>query len=580
MMEKSKFLNKGRIIQIASIILIVFLCCVNINKLDYIAVLNDEFGYWGSAASIVGYDWKELIAETPYYAWGYSVWLIPIMGLLPTPELWYKAAIFLNIILLVASYFLCSRVGRKIFPEVDKNIIFAVSLIVIIYPANIIYAQVAWSETLLYFLMWAATYLLLNIEERFTWTKFVGFVLLLIYMYMVHARTIGCVGIGLVCLFLVLVKNKKPILSYLIVLVLAGIGYIINDGIKAYQISELWSNSQSSTMNNVGLNQETILLYVQKFVKDIRLFLESLGGKLIYTIVGSGLTVLVLLVRFAKEEINRVKNRELFSNYHITKIWCVFAFLASWILCSLQMLSWEERKDIILYSRYMENAMGPLLLLGIIYTLTMIKDVRIGVCLSAITLILGLRSVYWRVLEGTGFFNSICSPIFGAFYDFFNEDTRKTFYCIASICILFFIVIYVSTFIKKSNLRNSIIIMCFAVYFIFTGNKASIYTNDARDYFDSSTVPIKNLIVNEYNTEKLYYVRNENDPYSTNPKYLQYMIPNQSIHIVDNNDIERINENCIIFTNPSDQLGEKIINETENVKLILSTNLLNVYYFN
>ena len=122
--------------------------------------------------------------------------------------------------------------------------------------------------------------------------------------------------------------------------------------------------------------------------------------------------------------------------------------------------------------------------------------------------------------------------------------------------------------------------MCFAVFFIFTGNKASIYTNDARDYFDSSTVPIKNLIVNEYNTEKLYYVRNENDPYSTNPKYLQYMIPNQSIHIVDNNDIERINENCIIFTNPSDQLGEKIINETENVKLILSTNLLNVYYFN
>ena len=83
---------------------------------------------------------------------------------------------------------------------------------------------------------------------------------------MVHARSIGIVGVGILCLFLLLIKNKKPILN--IVFILGGVvlGYILNNCIKDYQLSELWSNSVVSNMNNVSLSSNTVLLYFTKII--------------------------------------------------------------------------------------------------------------------------------------------------------------------------------------------------------------------------------------------------------------------------------------------------------------------------
>ena len=79
--------NKVKNLSIHLIILIIItgLCCIHIRALDYIFIINDEFGYWAHAISAVGYDWKDLISQTPYYAWGYSIWLVPIIALLPSP---------------------------------------------------------------------------------------------------------------------------------------------------------------------------------------------------------------------------------------------------------------------------------------------------------------------------------------------------------------------------------------------------------------------------------------------------------------------------------------------------------------
>ena len=87
---------KNLSIHVIIIIIITGLCCIHIRALDYIFIINDEFGYWAHAISAAGYDWKDLISQTPYYAWGYSIWLIPIIALLPSPGLWYKAAIGLK----------------------------------------------------------------------------------------------------------------------------------------------------------------------------------------------------------------------------------------------------------------------------------------------------------------------------------------------------------------------------------------------------------------------------------------------------------------------------------------------------
>ena len=572
--------NSIFLIQGLAVLLIFTLCCLNIGKLDYIAVLNDEFGYWSNAASLAGYDWKELIAETPYYAWGYSIWLIPIIIFLRTPEVWYKAAIFLNIFLLIISYFLCCGVAKRLFSKVNKNIIYIVCFLVIIYPSNIIYAQVAWSETLLYCLMWVATYLMIKLDEKFSYPKTVALILILLYMYMVHARSIGIVAVGLLCIFLIILKNKKSIFAFFCVVIIATLGYMMNNYIKGYQLAEFWSDSLVSNMNNVSLNTNTVSFYLEKFVGNFNLFLESLGGKLIYLIVATGLTMVVAIVQFVKEEIVAYKTKSFLVNYNITKIWCAFAFLASWGLCSLQMLTWTDRKDIIVYSRYMENAVGPILLLGIIYTVTRIKETRIALVISAIALLLGLRSIYWRILEAEGDFNSICSPIFGAFYNFFENDIYKAICCIGVICVLFFILFAIVTFLRRKYLKYGIILICLFVYFICLIKNGSIYMNEARDYFDSSTVLIKDIILEKYDEQEIYYIKNDNDVYSVTPKYLQFAIPEKSIHLLSLEKVKDIADECILLVNLSDDRSIETLEKDEDTQLILTTNQLNVYESN
>lgn len=577
-MRPIKLLKSTIFIRALAVLLIIILSCLNLDKLNYIAVLNDEFGYWSNAASAVGYNWKELIAETPYYAWGYSLWLIPIILILPTPELWYKAAIILNIFFLIGSYFFCCSVAKKIFSEIKENIIYIVSFLVIIYPSNIIYSQVAWSETLLYFLMWAATYIMIKLDEKFSYLKSIVLAAILIYMYMVHARSIGIVGVGILCLFLLLIKNKKSIIHFVIVLGLIALGYILNNYIKEYQLSELWSNSTASNMNNVSLGSGTVVLYFTKIIDNLMLFLESLGGKIIYSIVGTGGIILISLIQFVKEEIVNIKAKSIFISNNITKIWCVFSFLVSWMLCSLQMLSWTDRKDIIVYSRYMENAMGPILLLGILYAITKIKETRIALGGALVILMIGLRSVYWRVLEAEGYFNSICSPVFGAFYDFFDNDAFKAFVCISIVCFVLFAIFLIASFVKKDLLRYGIIIGSFLLYFGFLIDKGNIYMNEARDNFDSSTIPLKEAILDKYDTQEIYYVKNENDPYSVRPKYLQFAIPDKAIHLVEGEEINRNFENTLILINSLESEYIEEIEKSRDIEFVLSTDQLNLYY--
>ncbi|MDY3745761.1 MAG: hypothetical protein SOZ97_03310 [Lachnospiraceae bacterium] len=566
---------------ISAIILIILLCCVNIRRLDYIAVLNDEFGYWSTAASIAGYDWTSLISETPYYSWGYSILLVPIILIFPTPEVWYKAAIGLNIVFLIGSYFLCIAIGKKWFSvKYNNKIIFIASLIAIIYPSNITYAQVAWSETLLIFLMWLATYLMISLEEHFTYLKLIVEIFVFVYMYVVHVRSIGIIIVGILSLFFIIIKNKKSMVVFAGVLIFFVIGYLLNNVVKQYQITEFWANSNISNINNVAIDGTTISTYLYRVLSSLRLLIESFGAKLIYLLVGTGFTLFIVIVQFSKEIFYNFRKKKLLTSNCIGKFFCVFASIAMLGLCSLQMLNWQERKDIIVYARYMENAIGPIIFMGVMYSVIFIKSTRVGVIISALLFAVGIKSVYWRIERATGYFNSICSPVFGAFYDFCYKDVKKTIILIAVLSCFLVVVYYISTFIKSNKVRYSLVLLVMVAYYIFIGNKAGIYMNDARQYFDSNTVPIMREIRQNYNDTTVYYVKNvETDPYSVNPKYLQYMIPNISILLVEQKDLCDIwEEGIVILTNPKDLSSEEYMkNKKDDVYKIQETSMLNMY---
>ena len=575
-MSKIKIMH----VHIFSFIAISLLCCLQIRALDYIYILNDEFGYWAHAISAVGYDWKDLISETPYYSWGYSIWLVPIVALLPTPELWYKAAILLNVFFLLLSYVFCYKSGRKLFPEVNEKAMALISLIVIIYPSNIAYAQIAWSESLSYLLVWVGTYLILKLDETFSNKYFIALLFTLLYSYAVHNRNIGILLAGIITIISLLIKHKKKIWYYIMLPVILIGGYKGIDLVKAHQINTLWSNSKTSSVNNVGINTATIVSYTSRIINGITSFCTSMLGKYLYILIGFELTFPIVIIRFAKNTLSNIKDKCVFRNYFCSKLWALLAAIFMFGLCALQMNSWAGRKDFIVYGRYMENSFGPLLLLAISGTILYINDAKTALFISLASILMGIFPVFYYMDNASGKFNFICSPIIGVFCKL-ADDTPKAFILLGLFLTFILVLIYIATSLKTQRLRVMLIILCFGLTYSSMGCLLSKHFADRRLVYDSMRISLREKISGELAELELYYVKDqESDSYCTKPKYLQYAIPDRTIHVILPEEIANyLEQDVILMTDPNDETSRAFLVD-HDAQLIDNNYLLAVYSTN
>lgn len=576
----SEFDKKKReyIVYFLAITIIIAWCLLNIGNLNGIVLMNDEFGYWSHAVSAVGYDWKDLIAETPYYSWGYSIWLVPIIIFSPSSELWYKAAIALNALFLIGAYFLCLGCGKRIFPNTSKIWIGIVGVIVIIYPGNIAYAQVTWSETLLYLLMWLEMYLIVRLEEKFSVKLYITAIVTLVYTYIVHARSIGMIIAGIVSLILILLRHKKKLSHALLLFGLVVLGYLGIDLMKGHLLQTLWDNSQLSDINNVGVNLATISRYVSRFTHQLNWIFSSLGGKYIYLLIATGLTLPGTLVQVFTEYVHNFRERDFWAEHNISKCYCVLALLLSWGVCAVQMNIWTGRKDLIVYGRYMENALGPTLMLGIIYMIDRGRKARTGLLIAGISILLGFVPVYRCVAEAEGQFSTICSPVIGAFCDMAGDETRA-FLLLGVVVSGIMVIMYASTFFRKVSVRGKVILISLALMFLITGYYGSKHLIWGRNYYDGMTIPLKERIITDYADREIYFVKNESiDPSSTKPKYLQFVIPGKSIHVVLLEEIGQIlGSNVLIMINPEDTEAARVLEESGMAKKVAASGLLEIF---
>lgn len=574
-----KVINDNRLkvlIPIFSCSLIAFLCLKDFSKLNYITVLEDEFGYWGTAASIAGYDWKELIAETSYYSYGYSLLLVPIILLLPTVILWYKAAIILNVLLLLLSYFICIKIGKELFSEIDDKFIMIVSLLVTIYPSNIAYAQVAWTETLQFFLVWWITYLIVKLDKQFSMLRILEIILLVIYLFCVHNRNIGVVAVAMLCILLCLWKHKKPTIYYIIPVGLLIFSFFSVKLIKNYEVEVLWSNSSASEVNNLSISSSTFSSYFMSLFNHFKSYFESLYGKLFYLLLATGFTLPIVVLNVVKEVASNVRKWDIFKDYLISKVWCVGILIIMWLLSALQILEWTGRKDYIVYARYMEQTIGPILLLGIIYTFIYTKKIRTGILLSVIFFLVGMNGIYKKMDSVNVMFNSICAPLFGAFYDN-NDSLEKAFAWIIIATEVMIVGVLVSTFIRVKSIRFVLPIVIYIIVFSIEGFYSSTFMNQARDYYESRILPIYEQVI-QCDQKEIYYVKDNAS--CTNPKYLQFMIPDHKIYLIEREEISSVlTDDRLILINPMDGGTESFLLDLDegNFDRLASTALLGLY---
>lgn len=232
-------MNRQKLLfNILPILLIVGVTLYDIRNLDMITVLNDEFGYWSNAAIMADINWKPLMAETPYYSFGYSILLVPLFFMFKDYAILYKSAIVLNVLLLAASYFCAKYIVSNLINVKSEMMRFSLSIISVLTGAVIFQSQIGWSETLITFLMWASIALLISIEKKTSIWKVLGLSVLCVYMLSVHQRMIVCVVICLGCLCGILIREKWSRKQIAVFILTLGVGYLIYKVLKTVQISQ------------------------------------------------------------------------------------------------------------------------------------------------------------------------------------------------------------------------------------------------------------------------------------------------------------------------------------------------------
>lgn len=150
----------------------------------------DEFAYWSYAARLAGYDWSDVTALAPYYSYGYSLILIPIFVFCKDAVTAYRIAVSINFLFLFLAMVALAGTMKRMMPD-KKMPIVLFSALTVLLPCNLFYTQMTLTEVFLVALYIAAGSVLYRYLENNRLSTLLLLMLILIYLYTVHMRTVG-----------------------------------------------------------------------------------------------------------------------------------------------------------------------------------------------------------------------------------------------------------------------------------------------------------------------------------------------------------------------------------------------------
>lgn len=508
---------------------LILLTLQNIKDLDQTVILNDEFGYWSIAASLAGKDWKSLISTTPYYNFGYSLILFPLFFLnLPTYTI-YKIAILINIVMLVFSYVFTFLCAKKMMKKVDARLLVFFSFLVNCYPNVLVQTQFAWTETLLYLLFWISFYLMLSIKESPKYWKIVAISLVLSYMFMVHQRTIGILIAALITLICMKLAKKisfKELLTVICIISVFIVGcFLVKNGLKV----NLWENSQTSNMND--FSGQSSLLQKALCINGIKNISIALCGRLFYFMVSGTIFWYCGFKNIIKKIICNLKGffrGEIPYEY----VFVLLAFLSTVAIGLIGILEGFGRLDTPIYGRYIENVIGPILLMGITYIVQRGVSIHDFFEYFISVLITSIPTIYILSLITQSGFTDVCSVGLAIFFKDGNavEAIRNVLIYALIINGVLVILMYNKKNMVKYIFAGSLLCICWFRIGDYVQNHTTLYY---QNYKTENNLPIA-VMLDAAEIDEIYYVKDEIfDEYCINAKYLQFWIPNIKINVVE-----------------------------------------------
>jgi hypothetical protein len=522
-------------------ILTLFCCAIlsliyisNIKNLYQLYVLNDEFGYWANAAYFTGYDWSGAASISPYYSYGYSLFLAPLLKVIANPLTRYRAAIVLNVIFYVLGFVLSVRCADDIFSKkIKASLKVFVCFFVALYCNNLVQVNITWGEALMYFMFWLVidTFMLYQKEKKLGWL--LAFLAEISYMYMIHQRALGIVAAGITVLLIEFVVahthrriNIKRVLSVMaIVFACIALSVVLKGALNG----NLWSGQDANLASqNDYAGQLEKIIYCVSSAEGLMSALSSFAGKTLYLICASCGLLLWGVICCIKRMCSLKSTRK------YVYLFMLLSLIYTTVISSIFMVYGGSRVDCVLYGRYTEMIVGPLLLAGLARMLGKKGTWREFVAGECVILASTLISLY--ALKTASTYTSIHSVGSSLFYNDHSDKFLIWYYM--AFGMLAYLLWYISSMlgIKKYRFVAVIIPIIFsAAYWGICTDKVLDREINAEQKYMKITYKLADFLEKMPEDTELFFTRNYQvaDFFNRRIENIQYAVKDKTIKLTN-----------------------------------------------
>ena len=326
----------------------------------------DEFGYWSTAAHMIGWDWSQLASRGSYYSFGYSLILFPILKFCEDSVSAYRVAVSVNFSLMTVSFFLLKGIYKRIFTEqVEGEEILAIGL-AMLYPAWSFYAQTTLADSLLIFMVILISYIWVRFTEVPNLKWGIALVAAVIYNYSLHMRSAGIL-VAVVIVLMLWVWKHPSYWKGVFFLLLAVVCLFCTVGwIKGVVQGNVFAEASVERLNGNDFGGQWSKIEFLFSLEGLKqLFAVSMGKILYLGIAGMGL-VYAAFVWCGKQALVWWKKE------NTVKAWLgvllLLMMLGQMAVCVIYTIR-TENVDWLIYGRYIEAFVPMAIFVGASYIL-------------------------------------------------------------------------------------------------------------------------------------------------------------------------------------------------------------------
>ena len=371
---RDKSLTKNPKNRIYSLLLFeaVIIFCIhvfNINKLYGFFLSEDELGYWGNAAFLMGKDWGNTVSFCPYYSHGYSLFLILIMALPVQPLMTYRIAIAANALFMAISFFISYYIFTRLYPQKDKVFVSICCTAMALYTSYIAQSSVAWSECYLVLWVWLILLQVYLICKNTTMLRVIVLGTEAVYLYMIHQRTVAFLisSIVFVCIWHFAVRKINKMQMAAAAVIMGGM-FFATIMLKNYMQSAIYAsgdlvNTYSGALK--GMNFSNLFIPVVKTACGQIFYLWSAS----FGIIPLGIAAAIYAC------IKNWKEKKLicyFYGFVLLSFVGVFAISCIWMRLRKNLI------DYSIYGRFNEIISGFFIVIGFMVLSDFVKEIKKG----------------------------------------------------------------------------------------------------------------------------------------------------------------------------------------------------------